>query len=291
MKKLCLLLLSTALVGWADRAWGAAVDIELAILMDTSSSVPPSEYAIQRQAYINTFSNNFYNQFVAPLNGVTLKPGQVGTGRIAVNIFTFGTVVPSTTVVRNVGWAEIASQADATAFANQIAAQLSYVGGRTPIGDALQTTADSMFNNTFDPIYSVIDISSDGQNVPTIPAGLTPRTGSNYARCKGLTNTTCVSDPTKSIVAPGGVDVINAIAILPFANQIILQSITYGNNLSGNPNHIFPAADASVYEETLAIKLGAEIGAPTAVPEPGLAFGLIGLGIFGVGKRCLSRRE
>lgn len=290
MKKICLLLISTALIGWADRALSQTVDIELAFLIDTSSSILPSEFTTQRQAYVNLFNNDFYNRYVAPLNGRTLN-GQVGTGRIAVNVFTFGSSSPTTAVINNIGWTQIASQANATAFANQIAT-ISYIGGRTPIGLALQQTADSIFGNSFTAIQTVIDLSSDGQNTPTttVPANPSPQTASNYARCAGnLANTACVNDTSQTIVAPGGVNVINAIGILPFQSLSTLELITYGTNLSGTTN-IFEATDINVYETTLSNKLVAETGAPSQVPEPGLAFGLIGLGMFGVGKKCLSRR-
>ncbi|MEY3825434.1 MAG: hypothetical protein RLZZ148_246 [Cyanobacteriota bacterium] len=175
------------------------VDLELAFVIDGSSSTGPTAFEANNLAYYNIFTNNFYRDVVQPLAGKELAPGQIGTGKIAVAAYQFGqrlgipTASPASPNACNndpvtgreqcqaVDWTIIASQADANAFADKIL-NLLKIGGGTPLGAGIrQATFGSqafpnydmpgIINNDIDSIRRIFDLASDGI---FSPAGVPP---------------------------------------------------------------------------------------------------------------------
>jgi Protein of unknown function (DUF1194) len=284
LKKLPLTLLSTALISWAGQVQAMTlVDVELVFLIDGSDSVSSSNFNQQLQAYENIFRDNFYETFVAPLLGQEIK-GEVGLGKIAVAAFQFGGITddPDEAFQTIVDWTEISSQAGANSIADEFE-NVTKIGGFTPLGFAIQETADSMFNNAFQGTQLVMDISSDGFDDPQDGLFLNPVTASNYARCAGV-----IADcPASPQVRPGGVDVINVITNEEnLSDLFLLQEISYGTNLSGDTTTIFEANNIDDYESTLRSKIGVELSLRT--PEPSLILALVSLGIFGIGSKWIN---
>jgi hypothetical protein len=161
------------------------VDVELAFLLDGSGSISEDNFGLQLQDYESIFRNNFYETFVASLLGQNIN-GSVGLGRIAVAAFQFGglTSDPNEYFQIIVGWTEISSQAGANTVANGFT-NVTKINGLTPLGNAIQNTADSMFNNSFQGAKLVMDIPSDGLDRPQFGLSLNPIDASDYARCGG----------------------------------------------------------------------------------------------------------
>lgn len=297
MRKLPLTLLTLALIGWTGQVRAATfVDVELAFLIDSSDSISDERFNQELQAYINIFTNDFYNRFVAPLQGQNIN-GRVGLGKIAVAAFKFGGTDSSNAFQTIADWTIIGNQNDATAFGSQFAGQTK-IGGRTPLGFAIQSTADALFDNEIDDndidgAQLVMDISSDGLNAP--PTGLefpTPEEASNYARCAGdLSDTACVDDPMR-MAAPGGVNVINSISIGLTPPQVFVEFVNYGINLSGSNQNAFLASSIDEYQSVLETKLTNELTPDNPrTPEPSLVLGIIGVGILGVSKKWIDRHR
>jgi hypothetical protein len=153
MKKI-LVFVAAALMVMTGIATGPAnadntpVRLELSLLVDVSGSVSASEFALQRDGYVNVFSNaNFYNNVI-------------GSGAIAVNyIYWSGTGQQQQTV----GWSLIDSQVSANAFAAAIAAAARPFSGSTAPGSAINFAVPLFASNSFDGLRQVIDVSGDGQ--------------------------------------------------------------------------------------------------------------------------------
>jgi hypothetical protein len=282
LKKLPLTLISTALIGWAGQVQAMTlVDVELAFLLDGSDSVSEGNFDLQLQAYENIFRDNFYETFVAPLLGQNIN-GSVGLGRITVAAFQFGgfTDDPDEAFQTIVDWTEISNQAGADQVANGFEGATK-IGGLTPLGFAIEQTADSMFNNTFQGAQLVMDISSDGFDDAQDGLFLSPIAASDYARCAGVT----AGCPPFPQVKEGGVNVINAIATSGINLDLnTLEQITYGTNLSGDTATVFLADNINDYEATLRAKISAEL-IPSRTPEPSLVLAMVTLGLVGIATR------
>jgi hypothetical protein len=284
-KKLPLTLISTALIGWASQVQAMTLgDVELAFLLDGSDSVSAENFNLQLQAYENIFRDNFYETFVAPLLGQNIN-GSVGLGRIAVAAFQFGGVTddPEEAFQTIIDWTEISDQTGANQAADGFE-NVTQIGGFTPLGLGIEETAISMFNNIFRGAQLVMDISSDGLDSPQDELFIDPIAASDFARCAGNFNG-CPQFPE---VAPGGVNVINAIATRGSNLDLsLLEQITYGTNLSGDPATVFLADNADNiedYQEILWTKISAEL-IPPRTPEPSLVLAMVTLGLVGVATR------
>jgi hypothetical protein len=281
LKKLPLTLISTALIGWAGQVQAITlVDVELAFLLDGSDSVSEGNFNSQLQAYENIFRNNFYETFVAPLLGQNIN-GSVGLGRISVAAFQFGGPIdatePDQAFQTIVDWTEISDQAGADQVADGFE-NVTKIGGFTPLGLGIEETAISMFTNSFQGAQLVMDISSDGFDDPQDGLVVDPIAASDFARCAGNLDN-CPQFPE---VAPGGVNVINAIANREtLISSVLLNQITYGTNLSGDTATIFFADNISDYEATLRAKISTEL-IPPRTPEPSLVLAMVTLGLVGI---------
>lgn len=286
LKKLPLTLLSTALIGWSGQVQAMTlVDVELAFLLDGSNSVSVEDFNLQLQAYENIFRDNFYQSFVVPLLGQNIN-GSVGLGKIAVAAFQFGgpedATEPDQVFQPIVDWTEISDQTGADQVANGFE-NATKIGGFTPLGFAIEETANSMFLNDFQGAQLVMDISTDGQDSPQSNFIISPVDASDFARCAGDFDD-CPPFPE---VGEGGVNVINAIATEGDDLDLgTLNLITYGTNLSGDAATIFFADTIDDYEATLRTKISAEL-IPPRTPEPSFVLAMVSLGIVGIGTKWL----
>lgn len=133
-------------------AQGAAVDIELAFVVDASGSIDEAETRLQRQGYLDALTNP------KVLNSIT---GGM-TGAIAVAYIEFAAEGCNRL---SVPWTRIHDRASAEAFGQKIlAVPLQFCPGGNAIGDALSFAGHSIDTNAFKGTRRVIDISGDGPN-------------------------------------------------------------------------------------------------------------------------------
>lgn len=129
----------------------AEVDVELALMVDVSRSMGPSELELQRRGYAEAIASD--EVVGAILNGFT--------GRIAVSYVEWAGS-GSTRVI--VPWTLIDSRDAALAVAETLSADFSFGMRRTSISGAIAFAMADMENNGFEGLRRVIDISGDGPN-------------------------------------------------------------------------------------------------------------------------------
>ncbi len=226
-------------------AHAAPVDValELALLIDVSSSVNSTEYNLQKQGYIDAFKSSAVQNAIAGL-----------TGGIAVTYIEWSSGSQQSQLV---GWTHVDSAASATAFADAISGVSRAFNGNTAPGSAINFVAPQFASNDFTGKRWVIDVSGDG----------TANTGANTADARdgflelGLAN---------SVVAA-----INGLAI---GNTSLVT--WYQNNIQGGEkSFVIQAEDFNAFGAAIQEKLGREI---SQVPEPATV-ALLGLGMFAAG--------
>ncbi|YAF94338.1 MAG: DUF1194 domain-containing protein [Nodularia sp. CChRGM 3473] len=233
------------------------VDLELSLLVDVSGSVDNTEFALQRDGYVNTFSNpNLFNNFIS----------QGSIGQIAVNLVYWS---GSNQQQESVGWTLIDSVAAAQNFANAIAAAPRPFSGLTAIGSAIDFAVPGFFTNDFDGTRLVIDVSGDGAT----------NSGSNTAAARDA-------------ALAAGIDAINGVVI---GNEgglanFYQNNVIGGTNATGVPAFLRTAATFEEFGAVVQEKISSEILPPTSVPEPASLIGLLGLGAFGVTSK-LKRKQ
>jgi hypothetical protein len=226
-------------------AANTSVGLELLLLTDVSGSVSTSEYNLQKTGYVNAF------QSAAVQNAIAATPGGIAVY--------YGEWSGTNQQAQKVGWTQITNAAEATAFANALAATTRSYSGSTAPGSALNWATPLFASNLFDSARQVIDVSGDGaENV-----------GSD------------TSDARDAALA-AGVDAINGLPILGEAGLLAW----YQNNIQGGTGSFtLPAADFQSFQAAIEHKLAREIR--NDVPEP-ISAALVGIGLLGLG---LSRRR
>ena len=124
------------------------VTMELMLSVDVSGSINSSEYALQKQGYINAF----YDQDVQ--TAIELLPHGLA---VAIETWSGG--------IRNTSnWYKITTAAEAENFANVINSILnqSSGSGSTNVTEALQSASSELVTNDYYGDILVIDISGDG---------------------------------------------------------------------------------------------------------------------------------
>lgn len=140
------LLLSTSLKAHALTP----VDLELSLLLDVSTSVSSSEFILQKQGYVDAFTD-----------AAIISAIENGThGAIAVSLTYWSSADRQQTAV---DWMLVNDTASASALANAIAATTRPFNGLTGPGSAINFAAPKFFNNAYDGDRLVIDVSGDGQ--------------------------------------------------------------------------------------------------------------------------------
>lgn len=223
------------------------VDLELVLAVDVSGSIDASEYALQRNAYVNAFKDSDI------INGI-MNGGVYHS--IAVTYVEWSSYNQQKSVV---GWRLISDQASSYAFADAIAASTRSFSGYTGVFEAIEYSS-GLFANNYDGVRQVIDVSGDGSD-----------------------NDSYISKAqAQAIAAAAGVDTINGLAIL--GSESGLEAWYNANVKWGSGAFVVAANNFAAFESALKGKLAREI---SDVPEPTtmLLFGTGLAGLAAIGRR------
>lgn len=247
------------------------VDTELLLLVDVSGSVDNNEYNLMMNGYSEAFRNLDIQDAI----------GEGSTGAIAVSLMFWSA---NTQQSVGVDWMKINDEQSASSFADAIDATIRPYSSLTAIGSALTSGAQTFgvetggeASNGFSSIVQIIDISGDGEDNDTPPAG---------DRAQNVRES---RDQAMSM----GVDMING---LPIGNAGGALEQYYKDNVIASSI----SADAFTQQvetfsdvaESLEMKLSREIKAGAvasvaAVPEPA-STSFLGLGSIFL---CLHRKR
>lgn len=205
------------------RAAEAVVDLALVLAIDCSFSVDSEEFHLQMTGLGLAFTRNDVKQAIAggPLHSIAVAAMQWSDLENQVQILP---------------WTILASDADAEALGNRLAATPRRPSpGGTAVGAALLYSA-AMFAAAPAATRRVIDISSDGRSNGGVPASL----ARDEVVARGIT--------------------INALAIV---NEDPYVDVYYANRVVGGEGHfVIRANDYQAYGDAIARKLIKEIGGP-----------------------------
>lgn len=250
---------------WPGQVKAEAVDTELVLLVDvTSSSLNNTEFSQLMDGYATTFTST---QVID-----SIQSG--AAGRIAVSLMFFGD-----TGSQQVGipWMMIGNISQAQQFANQLlnVTRPSW-GGASDISTALSAAASSFgtetggASNGFESAFQIVEVA----------AGQKPK--NNAAAAAAASSTSALT---------AGVDVINSLALGNQANSInnFYAANVVGSTITG----VAATSTSSGFNNTLGLTLTSSLGQSiqttanssiTAVPEPGGMLALV-TGILIVLKR------
>lgn len=137
-----------ALLMMPASARAVSVDAELVLLVDVSFSIDAEDYALQKRGYVDAFRD--------PRLFAAIRTGPLG--RIAVTYVEW-----NQSPRQIIGWRLIASQAEAEAFAAEIAAAPRHQGdAHTGVARALAHAGNLFPHNGFEGMRRLIDVSGDG---------------------------------------------------------------------------------------------------------------------------------
>lgn len=131
-------------------AEGIAVDLELALAIDTSGSVDPWEYQLQIQGLVAAFRDPEVQAAIA---------GSTPNG-IAVALIQWSGPGEQVAIT---DWVLVVDAAGAERFALEIAASGRQYMGRTAIAGALGFATTALLDNRYEGARLVIDLSGDGR--------------------------------------------------------------------------------------------------------------------------------
>ncbi len=252
-----------------------SVDVELALILDSSNSISQTNFESILNVYYNIFTDpQFFNDFIAPLRyDVDKKP------QIAISVFQFGT-----NVEQSIPWALISNQNDAKTFGNQFLS-MTKMGGFTNMGGAIDLATQTLFNNDFAGKYSVFDISSDGRAFRSRPHAAVASHNALAA----------------------GINAINAIAITQDSLSVLPSVIGGLNPDRKTTAFIVETGSIENYEATLRDKLKQELQGkspcpldsscppdspdPSPIPEPSSILGLLGIGLLALVSKTNSSKS
>lgn len=144
------------------------VALELVLALDSSSSVSPEEYDLQRRGIAEAFRDPAVRKAVAGLGvpGLAVAVLQWSGGRMQ---------------RMSVEWAHLRGAADMDLFAATVARAERLLTGGTSLGGAVRTSLAEIETNRFEGRRKVIDVSGDGFT------GLSPRRERDRAVSRGVT--------------------------------------------------------------------------------------------------------
>ena len=250
---------SIALV--ASSAVGAAaapVDTLLSLVIDASGSIDNTEFDLQRQGYVDAFSDSTVRDFILDTDGGNRN------GAVAVNVVQF-----ATNATESLGFSVLDSVGDLDTFTSALStlSRAGGIGNRTDIQDGitLATTRITDWLNTAGNSSDsvVIDVSGDGeQNEPGDPA----------------------TASAAALVA--GVDRVNGLAILD--GDPGLFGYYNANVAAGTDSFVISAAGFGDFSDAVTRKVEFEVsGGMPVIPLPAPALLLIG----GLGALATLRRK
>jgi hypothetical protein len=258
LKKLTPIAAAVVLSGALAGSASASV-LHLALVLDGSGSISPSDYSLQLNGYRNVFTDsNFFTDFVDPSPFDSLN----------VAVYQF-----STTVVQEVGFTSITDQASAVTFGNLFnTTEMPQLDDLTNTDDAIRTATAGLAGITLGvDDKMVMDISTDG--LPNVCQGGTG-TSSSLNNCGGESAAT-VAIAAADLARDAGITV-NALGVGSSIGTTFLTNL-----VDGTPDGFFLTADSfDEFAGTIRTKLGREITGE--VPAPA-TLALLGLGVAGIG--------
>ncbi len=227
-----------------------SVDTELLLLVDVSGSVDNSEYSLMMDGYEAAFNS-------ASLVD-SIQSGPIGSIAVAL-MFWSG----DNQQTMGVDWTHVTDLASSQSFASLIAATTRPYSGSTAIGSAIDAgtaefgTETGNVENGFSSNAQIIDISGDGEDNATPPAG------DRAANVRAARDASIAS----------GVDMINALPIGNAGGDLVgyYEDNVLAGSAGGVAAFAQPTATFSDVSASLQLKVAKELAAGgdiAAVPEP-----------------------
>ncbi|MBN4079155.1 DUF1194 domain-containing protein [Beggiatoa alba] len=252
----------------AGNAQAIPVDLELALVIDTSGSVSSTEFALQINGYAAAFNNVDVQNAIQTL-------GDAGTGGIAVGVYFFDTLASP-----QINWTQLVSAADAADFATALAALTDPTDGWTNIARGMDLGIAGILGNNFEGSRLVMDVSGDGKqnvNFAGVPSTVSTECSPskiNTSLCYGLVET------ERDQAAAVGIT-INGLAIIDDFTDLAMY---YGDYVATADGFVFNATFntfASAVEQKIFREITTQV---TQVPEPATLL-LMGIGLLGMAMR------
>ncbi len=222
--KIPLVALALTLFAIAPASANEAVDLELVLAIDSSSSVDESEWTLQMHGYAAAFRDG----------RVQAAIGSGPNGRIAVSVLVWA----DATVPRWPGpWFVLATPADSERFASFMQELARPVLGGTGIGAGVAAAIRRFERNGFTAPRQVVDVSGDGRETPPRENVVLMPMANAMAWARGVT--------------------VNGLAIL---NEDPDLAAWYRNNvIAGRGSFVMAAADYDDFADAIVRKLIREI--------------------------------
>ncbi|MCC7259356.1 MAG: DUF1194 domain-containing protein [Gammaproteobacteria bacterium] len=259
--------------------------LELALVIDGSSSIAPADWTLQIGAYQSIFQDAFYTNFIAPSPWDDIVVGAFVFSGGTITITSGGVPIGTETfaVASHLAWTHIDSDEDAFAFGAGFAG-LPQPGGQTNTSAALsvamnggevgcinpaicnvspKSTRPGLLDNGFTGDKLVIDISTDG--VPTLPNGAGTPNAADRALAIAAANAARASGITINAIGVGNLDATFLAALV-------------GTDPAAEPAGFFlTAGNFNEFEAALREKVGRETMVPVtpALPLALTAFGAV----------------
>ncbi len=243
------------------------VGVELALVVDVSSSVSANEYQLQRDGYAAAFQNAGLKQLIAD------TPGGVAVSYIEFSSPGFQ--------IKRLGWTHLQTAAQSDAFGILIGALARQGNGSTTsITKAIEFATNQILNNDFDGKRKVIDVSGDGKDNQLENGGghilIDKDNAAGFIATGNQTKAAALAAIAAGVTQVNGLPVITADVddpnLVPWYNQYVL---------AGDSPLIFPANSFDDIAVTILEKITTEIDNP--VPDTGTTAALLGFGLLALG--------
>lgn len=260
-----------------SSASAISVDVELALLIDVSSSIDNTEWDIQKNGYEAAFRDAGLQDLIANSpNGVAVSYIEFATNQAT-----------------RVSWTHLTDAASSNAFADSIAALTrlnSGIGPLTEIAGAITFASDSISGNAFEGVRKIIDVSGDGKdNREPVSGGFFKVLEKDDAAGFIVTGEKTAAAAQAAIDA--GVNQVNGLPVVtadvddPGLEAWYIQYVK-----AGTGSFVTAANSFDDFEPTILEKLKTEIKEPEpeGVPDSGATAALLGFGLLALG--AINRR-